>query len=150
MGTYRDVANTTAEYQSELRDNYIENSGISIQLQVPITENVLDSFGDLKTDDDTRIVSIIQAIPRFTEYYQIVDIIGQNLEEAIPLEVQIKSTQHVPNDTLLTIPTPSDDGGTQEMVWRVLSTEKKHLEVGYSKLIRCVPARNEGWEAEDV
>ena len=150
MGSvYRTIGNRAAAYQASLRDKYIENTGIEVTIYKPNSENQLDAFGDQDTNNAARVESQIVVVPHFKDYYQIIDILGENVENDLPLEVQIKTTEHLPIDTLIQIPLPNkyaEEGeGVQAMMWRVLSVEQKHLDTGYSKVAKCVPSRDNTW-----
>lgn len=143
----RDLANNNADYQSGLRDRYIELHGILALVKKPSTENKYDVYGDLDTENYETNYEYL--VPRYQDYYQLLSIFGTNAEQSLPLEVLAKTTSHIPKDSLfdLTVYYPGTFQGNK-LTWRVLSSEVKHLETVQARQIMCVPARER--EVADV
>lgn len=142
---YREYADMMVSLQACKRDNYIKNHGICVTAMLPT--NTVDNenrteynfFGDMCSDN--RVDKDMFLIPLYNDYYTVLDVIGEDHEDPLPLECLVTSEDHWPRDTLFKLPVLIE-GELQDRYWRVLSSEQKHLEVNYDKKIKCVPARD--------
>lgn len=144
---YRDLANRQALLLACKRDKYIERAGIPVNAMLPIlneSEDVseIEFYGDI--DSINRQDQVMYLIPQYEEYQQILSILdGDDLEEPLPLECIVKSTDKWPKDTIFRLPVFNNTTGEMEdRYWRVLSETKKHLEVSFERRIKVVPARD--------
>lgn len=145
-GNYRLYADCAALVNSCLRDKYIEQHGLCVTAMLPLSESSevksnYTVFGDPCADnrkDETRWL-----IPLFKDYHQILNLVGDDIEDPLPLECLVKTTELWPNDTLFRLPV-YDEAMDQlvDRYWKVIRPERKHLEVTYSKKIKVVPARD--------
>lgn len=145
IGGFRGLANEALNSQACKRDKYIEAHGICVNAMLPLTEegnfdSQVDYFGDKVTVNRKDIV--MPLVPQYRDYYQLLDIVGEDLEEPLPLECLVRTSDYWPLDTIFRLPVRDTAGIVQDRYWRVIKQEQKHLEVGYSKKIYVVPARD--------
>ena len=143
-GNYREYADKLAMLQACKRDQYIKLHGICVTAVLPTSvkseiKTDYNFFGDMCAD--TRVDEVRFLIPLYDDYYTLLDVIGEDHEDPLPLECKTLSTDHWPRDTLFRLPVLID-GVLKDRWWRVLSHEQKHLDVAYEKKIKCVPARD--------
>jgi hypothetical protein len=140
----RQYLNRLTSYQSEFRDKYIDYQGILATIEIPTSEDELDSFGDIRKDIP-RITSEIKVIPRYDIYHQVINLLGgADIEQDLPLELIVKDSDYIPNDSLITLPIcRPNDSGTSDERWKVISSEIKYLENMYTRLVKCVPHREQ-------
>lgn len=144
MGSYREYADKLALLQACKRDNYIKLHGICVMAMLPYnsdgeTKAEINYFGDMCGHN--RINEERHLIPLYDNYYTLLDVIGEDHEDPLPLECITLSSEHWPRDTLFKLPVLID-GELKDRYWRVISHEQKHLDVAYEKKIKCVPARD--------
>jgi hypothetical protein len=140
----RQYLNNLTNYQSQIRDKYIDYHGILATIEIPSLEDQLDSFGDLKKDVIRSTVQI-KVVPRYDAYHAVINLLGgADIEQDLPLEIIAKDSDYIPNDSILTLPLckPDDSGQTSEK-WKVISSEIKYLERMYTRLLKCVPYRQQ-------
>jgi hypothetical protein len=99
----------------------------------------INYFGDMCADN--RIDKEMWVLPYYDNYYTLLDVIGEDHEDPLPLECETLSSDHWPRDTIFRLPVLIE-GVLEDRYWRVISHEQKHLEVNYQKKIKCVPARD--------
>jgi hypothetical protein len=145
---YRGLANSAALYQARLRDRALDVTGIRTECYRPVIgtgsapESAKDFYGDANpaysysNGPDSIVVD-----PKYDAYHQLLDIVGLDSEQTLPLEVIIKTCDHVPDRTLLRLPIRSKSDDTRQIWWVVQRTEVKHLETYYAKVAQCVPYR---------
>lgn len=143
---YRTYQNLASCLLARKRDKQVEALGICVNAMLP-----LDSNGDNKTEFDyfgdmcavNRQDKEMWMIPLYNNYYQLLDIIGHDPEDPLPLECTVKSTDIWPRDTIFRLPVLNTANGIMEdTYWRVISQHEKHLEVPYERKIQAVPARS--------
>jgi len=136
---YRVLANRSANYQAHLRDDQIRDWGVLTVIRRPIVENNNDFYGDpISTYGPEEPIFVL---PNYASYYQVIDILGQDVEFKLPLEVMAKVEDYVPNDSVLHLQVRNSLGSMEKRWWRVLSSDVKHLESQFSRVIRCTPVR---------
>jgi hypothetical protein len=137
--SYRQLANRSARYQALHRDAEIDIMGVQTKIRRPDSENSLNYYGDFVSsylpDDD------ISVVPQYNKYYQVIDVLGYCVEPELPLEALVKTTDYVPNDSVILIGVRSLSGTIQNRWWRVLSTEVKHIENVYARVAKLSPTR---------
>lgn len=140
----RQYLNGLTGYQSAVRDKYVDFHGILATIEIPVSEDQLDSFGDLRKDI-VRTTSQIKVVPRYNQYHDIVNLLaGADIEQELPLEIIAKNSDYIPNDSIITLPTcKPDDSGTTDEEWKVISSEIKYLEKMYTRIVKCVPNRKQ-------
>lgn len=140
----RQYLNNLTSYQSSLRDKYVDFHGVSASIEIPTSEDQLDSFGDLRKDVPRNTTSI-KVVPRYDHYYEVINLLGgADIEQDLPLEIIAKNSDYIPNDSILTLPTcKPDNTGTTNEKWKVISSEVKYLEKMYTRILRCVPYREQ-------
>lgn len=143
-GNYREYADCMAALQACKRDNYIKLHGICVTAMLPIDSNnenktEYNHFGDMCSIN--RVDEVRFVLPLYDNYYTLLDVIGEDHEDPLPLECLTKSSDHWPRDTLFKLPVLIE-GELKDRYWRVISHEQKHLEINYEKKIKCVPARD--------
>ncbi|NNK82754.1 MAG: hypothetical protein HKO92_06500 [Flavobacteriaceae bacterium] len=141
---YRKYVNYIASLQACKRDIYIKSHGLCVTALLPV-----DSDSNLKTEINyfgdmcaiNRVDKPMFVLPLYNDYYTLLDVIGEDHEDPLPLECETLSVDHWPRDTIFMLPVLIE-GVLKDRFWRVLSHEQKHLEVNYQKKIKCVPARD--------
>ena len=137
--SYRQLANRTVDYLAALRNNVIDTEGIQTKIRRPSQENAINYYGDFIHDylpeDD------ISVAPQYNKYYAVIDVLGYCVEPELPLEALVKTTDYVPNDSVIKIGVRSLSGEVQLRWWRVLSTEVKHIEHVYARVAKLSPVR---------
>lgn len=135
-----------ASLQACRRDKQIEALGLCVTAMIPIdeagdeVENSVDFYGDPNICN--RKDKVMWLIPNYSDYYSLLSIVGEDLENPLPLECKVKTSDHWPRDTIFKLPVQHADGSVIDRYWKVLNQEGKHLEVYYDKKIQCVPARD--------
>jgi hypothetical protein len=113
--------------------------GVLTKIRRPDVENSINYYGDFVSsylpEDDITVV------PQYNKYYQVIDILGYCVEPELPLEALVKTTDYVPNDSVIKIGVRSLSGDIQNRWWRVLSTEVKHIEHVYARVAKLSPVR---------
>lgn len=137
--SYRGLVNSTIDYQVQLRDREIALTGVRTQIRRPFRENAYDYYGDIESAYGAR--EPIQLIPKYDSYYQIVDLMGSDIDTGMPLECIIKVKDHIPNDALILLGVRNDEGNVVSTWWRVLSSRIRHLEGAYSRVATLTPVR---------
>ena len=136
---YRHLANESVNYLAELRDRNVDMFGIVTKIRRPDTENKIDFYGDFSNsylpEED------ISCVPQYDKYYQVINILGQDIEVTLPLEAIVKIKDYIPNDSVIKIGVRNNSGETQLRWWRVLSTEIKHIESHYARVAKLAPVR---------
>ena len=143
-GGYREYADALACLQACRRDAYVKLHGICITAMLPVDsesnlKTEINYFGDMcavNRVDETRFV-----IPLYDNYYTLLDVIGEDHEDPLPLECITMTSDHWPRDTLIGLPIVEGDS-LETRWWRVISHEQKHIDVAYDKRIKVVPARD--------
>ena len=143
-GNYRTYADCMVSLHACRRDSYIQMHGISVTAMLPIDVNSdiktnISYFGDMHATN--RIDKPMFLLPLYNNYYTLLDVIGEDHEDPLPLECLVLTEDHWPRDTLFKLPVMID-GILKDRYWRVISQEQKHLEVNYDKKMKCVPARD--------
>lgn len=139
---FRVYADNLAEYYSCKRDQQIEMEGLKVTLHIPVdTENPVDFYGDPEVTN--RVDTVIYMIPLYKSYFEILDVLGTDAENDLPLEGLIKMSDHVPRETVFRLPVRNDAGQLIDRFWRVIGSEIRHLDVGFEKIIKFVPARED-------
>lgn len=141
---YREYADAMVSLQACKRDNYIRLHGICVTAMLPTNtdgeeKTEYNFFGDMCADN--RRDKPMFLIPQYDNYYTLLDVIGEDHEDPLPLECMTMSGDHWPRDTLFKLPVLID-GVLKDRYWRVISHEQKHLDLSYEKKIKCVPARD--------
>jgi hypothetical protein len=136
---YRDLQNRLADYQVKLRDREIELRGVKTWIRRPKNEDTEDFYGDLSSNYHPR--EPVFLIPKYSQYYQVVDVMGSDIEIDLPLEAIAKVSEHIPKDSLILLGLRNDYGALEMNWWRVLSSQVQHLERRTSKIIRMTPVR---------
>lgn len=152
MAGYRAYADCLASLQACIRDQYVECQGLKITAMLPI-----DSSGDVKPEVDfygdycptNRVDKVMYLIPIYDEYYTLLDLLGEDLEDPLPLECIVKAADNWPRDTIFKLPVMNNEGQLIDRYWRVLSEQQKHLDISYSRKIKVVPAREHEIEGID-
>jgi hypothetical protein len=139
MTSYRDLQNAAVDYQARLRDREIESKGVKSWIRRPRNEDTQDFYGDPVSVYSPR--EPIYLIPNYTQYYQVIDIMGSDIETELPLEAIAKVHEHIPKDSLILLGARNDYGMLEVNWWRVLSSQIRHLERRTSKTIRMTPVR---------
>jgi hypothetical protein len=143
--------NRSAAYLAQLADRQIEIMGIFAPARIPnintggipniLAASDLDFFGDI-VDIPTQLTNL-WCLPRYNQWYELLSILGEDLENPVPLEVYFKTSDFVPRNTLIALDVKSDNGILNRRWFRVLSLETKHIENLYGKMGRCVPLRTD-------
>lgn len=141
---FREYLNSIALLQACKRDHYVKMQGICVTAMLPT-----NTEGDKKTDynyfgdmcADNRVDESRTLLPLYNDYYTLLDVIGEDHEDPLPLECLTLSTEYWPRDSLFKLPVLIN-GELKDRYWRVISDNQKHLDVVYNKKIKCVPARD--------
>ncbi len=142
---YRNYANYLSQLMACARDSQIEAMGICVNAMLPVNsngENVteFDFYGDMNAIN--RQDKVMWLIPQYDNYYQLLDVLGHDPEDPLPLECIVKSTDIWPKDTIFRLPVLNTATNEMEDIyWRVISEFQKHLDVPYERKIKAVPAR---------
>jgi hypothetical protein len=136
---YRDLQNNAVRYQTSLRDQAIESQGVQAVIRRPKSEDTEDFYGDPVSVYGPR--EVIFLIPNYSQYYQVVDLMGTDVEIELPLEAIAKVHDYIPNDSLILLGVRNDEGRLEMTWWRVLSSQVKHMERRMSKIVRMTPVR---------
>lgn len=140
--SFRVYSDNLAEYYSCLRDRQIEHEGLRVTIHEPIDqENTVDFYGDPEISN--RKDRVVYMIPIYRDYFEILDVLGTDAENDLPLECLIKTSDHIPRETVFRLPVRNDAGDLIDRFWRVIGSELRHLDLGYQKIIKCVPARGD-------
>lgn len=119
---YRDsIVHNSADYQSRIRDERIYNIGMKVMLRIPKVENDVNEYNDFEYEEKDYYVKQTYIEPRFNNYYQVLNILGQSAESTLPLEISILTNEHLPKDTLIRIKERNSKGNDVYRDWRVLS-----------------------------
>jgi hypothetical protein len=145
FGTLRELANKMLQLQACQRDKYVEQYGICVTAMVPLNSegevnSEVDYFGDKCAANRKDVV--MPLIPQYSDYYSLIDIVGEDHENPLPLECLVRTCDYWPLDTIFRLPVMNTDGVLQDRYWRVINQNQKHLELVYSKKIQVVPARD--------
>jgi len=143
MTLLRDLANNSVLYQASLRDNYVEANGVPVVCLVPVTENNKNELGDFIEGDRESVT--LKLVPRYKQYFQLLSILEESIEDTLPLELIMKTTDDLQKDTILQIDVVMPHNEEVVNQWRVLSSGLKHLEFGYAKVAKAVPRRGLDW-----
>jgi hypothetical protein len=138
---FRVLANRSAEYLAELRDVNVDMMGLVTRIRRPITENQIDFYGDFIANYGTE--ENITIVPQYDKYYQVINILGQNYEMNLPLDAIVKVKDYIPNESAILIAVRNNEGTTQSLWWKVMSTEVKHIESHYARVAHLGPMRGE-------
>lgn len=143
------AVNNVVKYQEELRNAGIDREGLYIAIRQPLEENKQNLYGDLKSS--YKDIERIKCIPQYDNYFELLGLFGNSVEDTLPLHVLLKSDQHIKRDSIFELPRPQalDSSCPKEQqwtYWRVLGEEVKHLGRIYGKFAKCVPARNFTWQ----
>jgi hypothetical protein len=139
VSSYRDLANRSVVYQAQIRDRDVENQGIRTTIQRPTTENNVDFYGDpINTYGNKEPISVI---PLYAQYYQLVDVLGQDIELTLALDCIVKVNEYIPNESVIHLEVRNNKGSLEKRWWRVLSTEIKHVERHYARVAHLAPVR---------
>jgi len=139
-------ANCLAELQACRRDKQIEQQGFCVVAMIPIDEagaedeHQVDFYGDPCVAN--RKDKEMWILPNYDEYYSLINIMGEDSENPLPLVCSIKSTDHWPRETIFGLPVVHANGEVITKWWKVMNEEGKHLEIYYDKRIQVVPARD--------
>lgn len=141
---YREYFNNLASLLACKRDSHIKLQGLCINAMLPTnsggeTKTEYNFFGDMCAVN--RVDKPMFLMPHYNDYYAVLDVIGEDHEDPLPLECSTLSTDHWPRDTIFRLPVLIQ-GELKDRYWRVISEHQKHLEVNYDKKIKCVPARD--------
>ena len=138
----RTYLNSLTGYKAKLRDKYIDYQGITVNIDRPNTEDQIDDFGDII--QGARTTSQIKVVPRYDAYHMIIDLFGGvDIEQELPLELEARTADYIPNDSLIYLPINSpDDLGAPIEPWRVIRSEIKYLERMHVRIIKVVPFRD--------
>lgn len=135
-----------AKLQACRRDKQIEQLGLCVTAMVPINElgeeveNEVNFYGDPCIHN--RKDKVMWIVPNYKDYYSLLSIVGEDLENPLPLECQVKTTEHWPRETIFKLPVLHSNGELIDRYWKVINQEGKHLEVYYDKKLLAVPARD--------
>jgi hypothetical protein len=137
--SYHDLADISIDYQVQIRDRDVEIKGICTIIRRPIVENKLDFYGDpiSQYGNDEQIY----IIPQYDGYYQIIDLLGQDVEATLPLKAIVKVSDYIPNDSVVHLAVRNNKGTMEKRWWRIQSTSVKHLESHYSRIANLAPVR---------
>jgi hypothetical protein len=141
--SYRDLANSSLAYKSELRDHWLDHSGLWVDAWIlnPGRVGVTNLAGDIEEDPEMYTYSLIPVQPKYDEYYALIDILDNPNEPTLPLEIIARIKDTVPEHSIMRIPLKDTNGLVVQKFWEVLSSEVKHLEQRYSKFIKVAPYR---------
>jgi hypothetical protein len=141
---FRAFADQLALQQACVRDHWIEQNGLCVTVMEPSTgtaeENKVDFYSDFCTEN--RIDSLKWLVPLWKDYYTILDVLGEDNEDPLPLEALVKTTDHWFRDSIVRLPVLNTENQLIDKYWRVLSGQQRHLEAVYDKKIKLVPARD--------
>jgi len=137
---YRNFANASVKYQAKLRDRDIDAVGVRTWIRINETEQSRDFYGDpiIKTRTFRKQISLI---PLYDRYYNVVDLMGSDVELNMPLQCIVRVQEHIPNNSVIELPLRNDEGKLVNNWWTVNSTQIKHLERGYSRVAYLTPTR---------
>lgn len=140
--SYRQLANKAAEYRTCLRDRYVELHGVKLCVKMPAK---LKPESDFYGDDDsvTFETHTRYVIPIYTPYYQLLEVLGTNAEADLPLELIVKVEDAWVTQSTFKLSVKNQMGCLSTRSWNVIGAEMKHLEVGYAKVIKAVPVRDD-------
>jgi hypothetical protein len=142
MTNYRTYADSVLTYRVMLRDREIEAVGMLVEASLPSeVENTVDIYGNFQRTEGSRITRSFYVVPLFEPYFQLLDIVGTDSEQSLPLEVRVKVADHIPMSTVLSIPTRRTNGSIVETKWVVNAVDIKMLNAAFAKIAKCTPYR---------
>jgi hypothetical protein len=135
----RAYANSAIAYQAKLRDRDIDLSGVKAWIRERLNEGTKDFYGDPIIKFGPR--RPISLIPLYRQYYNVVDLMGSDVELNVPFQCIVKVRDHIPNNSVIELPLRNDDGRLVSNWWTVNSTQIQHLERRYSRVAYLSPTR---------